>query len=58
MDNKYLRQGSSIKNILKQFALEYKISELLLDYSLVSYDTYYIDDKSNKIALQNAAINH
>lgn len=57
MNNKHLRDGSSIKSILKQFALEYKISELLLDYSVVSYNTYYIDDNSNKIAIQNSKIN-
>lgn len=58
MDNKHLRQGSNIKNILKQFALEYKITELLLDYSVVSYDTYYIDNNSNKIKIPNSTINH
>ena len=58
MSNKHLRQGNNIKNILKQFALEYKISELLLDYSLVSYNTYYLDDNaSKKTIIDNAKIN-
>lgn len=44
MENKYLRNGDNIKSILKQFALEYKINELLLDYSLASHKTYLIKD--------------
>lgn len=58
MKNGYLRQGSNIKDILRKFALDYKISELLLDYSLVSYSTYYIDDNaSKKTIIDNAKIN-
>ena len=58
MKNGYLRQGSNIKDILRKFALEYKISELLLDYSLVSYNTYYLDDNaSKKTIIDNAKIN-
>lgn len=61
MDNKYLREGNSIKSILKQFALENKISELMLDYSLISYKTYLLkydeDSKEyHKILIDNAEI--
>ncbi len=58
MKNGYLRQGSNIKDILRKFALDYKISELLLDYSLVSYSTYYIDDNTSKRSvIDNTKIN-
>lgn len=46
MKNKYIRRGFNVKNIIKQFALEQKISELSLDYSLTSYQTYLLRDNS------------
>ncbi len=58
MENKYLRSGNNIKSILKQFAIEYKINELLLDYHLVSYNTYLLDESNNiRIPIQNTDIN-
>lgn len=48
MDSRYLKEGYNVKNILGQFALEHKVDELSLDYSLVSYKTYLQkDDKTN-----------
>lgn len=50
MDSRYLKEGYSVKNILKQFAVDNKIDELSLDYSLVSYKTYL--QKDDKVDLE------
>ncbi|RAX54043.1 hypothetical protein CCY99_05010 [Helicobacter sp. 16-1353] len=60
MENRHFRNGDNIKSILKQFALEYKINELLLDYSLSSYKTFLLKDSIDTNArtlIDNAEIN-
>lgn len=45
-EQRNLRSGESIKAVLKQFSLEHKINELLLDYKLVSFQTYLVAESS------------
>ncbi|MDE6887009.1 MAG: FapA family protein [Helicobacteraceae bacterium] len=61
MNGKNLRSGSDIKSILKQFAQEYKINDLLLDYTLVSYKTYILkdfNDINSKTLIENKELNN
>lgn len=60
MENKYIRNGSNIKSILKQFSIDNNINELSLDYSLLSYKTYLLkenDTEIKKTQIDNAEIN-
>lgn len=48
-EGRHIKEGFNVKHILKQFALKYKVDDLSLDYSLVSYKTYL--QKDDKVDL-------